>query len=51
MLELTQDELEALERIIEDWLAEGFTVPPYPAHYKSLFAKLGVTSTVYDTGE
>ena len=47
---LTDLEREALERMLDDWVADGFTLQPFPEEYYSLFKKLGYkpTAAEYD---
>jgi hypothetical protein len=47
-VDLTPEHLEELARIVEAWISEGFTAPPYSEVQYDLFEWLGVTSVYYD---
>jgi hypothetical protein len=46
---LTLEQREALKRIVEDWINEGFTTPPYEDAYYDIFEALDVQQGTYDT--
>jgi hypothetical protein len=49
---LTAEQRDALERIVGDWIGEGFTTPPYGLAYYDIFEALGMASNdphTYDT--
>lgn len=48
-LELTDDELAALRRIVDDWIGEGFTTPPYESALASVIAKVRSAPGTYGT--
>lgn len=40
-MNFTDKQVEALKRIVSDWISEGFTTPPYGDAYYDIFEKLG----------
>lgn len=49
---LSPEQLEALQRIVGDWISEGFTTPPYKDAYYDIFEALDLAdadSYWYDT--
>lgn len=40
--DLTPERVDALTRIVADWIGEGFTTPPYPDAYYDIFEWLGL---------
>ena len=52
IIKLNNKQLEALQRIILDWISDGFTTPPYDTEYYDIFEKIEIEqedlSTDYD---
>lgn len=44
----TREQTLELREMVADWVAEGFTTPPYEPVQYDIFEKLGVTSRAYD---
>lgn len=38
----TTDEAAELRGMVEEWISEGFTTPPYTAEQYAIFARLGI---------
>lgn len=39
-IEFSREEIEALGRMVAEWIYEGFTTPPYEDAYYAVFEKL-----------
>lgn len=46
---LTGPQRRALREMLEEWVGDGFVVPPYSDAQYDIFEALGVQSSVYDT--
>jgi hypothetical protein len=46
--DLDEIQIEALRRMVREWVGEGFTTPPYEDAYYDIFAALGIKTQVYD---
>lgn len=47
-VEFSGEQVEELRTIVEMWVSEGFTTPPYTDLQYDIFEKLGVTGGDYD---
>ena len=43
MTEFTEEEIEALKEMVEEWISEGFTTPPFEPAVASVIHKLGLS--------
>jgi hypothetical protein len=42
---LTPEQLEALKSIVEEWINDGFTIPPYADEVYDIFEGLDLVAT------